>query len=129
MTDNITQVDRIHNADVSDIVADLENGDMDFDALDDILSNMEDEDARDKVETARDIIDMDAMSRDDLDGLFQSGEITEEQLDDALRLLDNSKSMSQSTDEFLDLDTEAFNDPHALDDVDARQTVQQAAEA
>ena len=28
----------------------------------------------------------------------------------------------------LDLDTEAFNDPHALDDVDARETIAQTAE-
>lgn len=128
VTDNISQIDRINNSTVSDIVTDLENGDIDFDSLDDVMGDIEDEDARSKVEAARDIIDTDSRTRDDLNDLLQQGEITEQQLDDALELLNNSKGMSDSAEEYLDLDTEAFNDPHALDDADARETVQQNAE-
>ncbi len=56
--------------------------------------------------------------------MASQGEISEQELNDVLSLLGNSKSVAESSEELLDLDTEAFNDPHALDDLDARETVE-----
>lgn len=127
-SENVSRIDRINNSSVSDIVQDIENADLDFDSLDDFLSGGEATDARDKVEQARDIIDTDRRTRDDLEQLASTEEIGEQELADAFALLNNSKAVANSSEELLDLDTEAFNDPHALDDVDARETIAQTAE-
>lgn len=124
----ISTVDKINNSSVSDIVQEFEEGGIDFDALNDFFESEEDNDARDKVDAARQVIDTDKRTRDELNNMASQGEISEQELNDVLSLLGNSKSVAESSEELLDLDTEAFNDPHALDDLDARETVEQTAE-
>lgn len=124
---DISVIDRINNSSVPDIVQAAENGDIDFDSLDSLLEG-EESGARASIEQARDIIDTDRSTRNGLQQMALSGQISEQELQDAITLLDNSKIVSGSSDELLDLDTEAFNNPHELDGIGTRQTVQQRAQ-
>lgn len=128
--DEVSRIDRINNSSVPDIVQAFEDGDLDLDdSFDDLLGGVEeDSEARDKVEHAREILDIDRRTRDELEQLASTEEISERELDDALALLSNSRAVSESADEFLDLDTEAFNDISVLDSLDTRETLEQAAQ-
>lgn len=128
-TETVTQVDRINNSSVSDMVQAVESGDLDLDQFGDgFFDDFGSEEVRGKIEETRNIIDTTSRAKDDLQNLATQGQITEQAARDAADLLDNSKSVAESTEELFDLDTEAFNGSHALDDVDARETIVQTAE-
>lgn len=127
-SEDISTVDKINNSSVSDIVQDIEDAEIDFDSLDSLFEDGDNTDARDKVEQARDIIDTDRRIRDDLEQLASTEQIDEQELADAFALLNNSKAVANSSEELLDLDTEAFNDFSILDDSKERETLNQIAE-
>lgn len=125
---DVSSIDRINNSSVSDLVQASEDGEIDFDAIDGLFEEGEATDAKDKVEQAKDIIDTDRRAREDLEQLNSDGVISDQELADATALLNQSKSVSESSDELLDLDTESFNDPSILDDGDTRESIQKQAE-
>lgn len=124
----ISTVDKINNSSVSEVVQSIDDEEIDFDSLDNIFSEEEASDAKEKVQQAKDIIDTSKRVSQDIDQLASSGKVSEQAAADAQALLNNSKSVANSSEELIDLDTEAFNDPHSLDDVDARETIAQIAE-
>lgn len=125
---DISKVDKINNSSVSELVQASENGEIDFDSIDKLFEEEEATDAKDKVEQAKDIVDTDRRAREGLEQLNSDGVISDQELADATALLNQSKSVSESSDELLDLDTEAFNDPSILDDGDTRESIQKQAE-
>ena len=129
VSNDISTIDRVNNSSVSDIVTAIDEDLFDIsDEFESLLQEEENSEARDKVQQARDIIDTSERIRNDLEELASLDEISEQELNDAIALLNNSRAVAESAEELLDLDTEAFNDPHTLDDVDARETVAQVAE-
>lgn len=121
--------DKIDNASVSDIVSQMESGDITDDSLDSILDSIDetleneddsDNSTKEKINTARDIIDSSHRAEDKLDNLVDDPDVegqAEEVLQavqDAKSLLAASKSKANSKDELFDTESEAWNDPNNL---------------
>lgn len=121
--------DKIDNTPVSDIVSQIESGDITEDSLDSVLNSIEEgpdkkddsnNSTKDKIKTAKDIIEASHRAEDKLDNLAndpdiesQAEEIAQE-IQDAKSLLSASKKKANSKDELFDTESEAWNDPHNL---------------
>lgn len=133
--DNIDKKDSVNDATVSDLVQQAEQGTD----LDDLASMFDGEmppspeeaaewqqqqqTGKQKVEEAKKIVDTKGKTQTQLAQLLADGKITQQQYDDAIALLNQSANVSQSVDEFTDLQSFAFNDGSILDmgTVDATQ--------
>lgn len=128
--------DKIDNASVSDIVSQMESGDIMDDSLDSLLANIDEvnEDGDDssnsteeKINAARDIIDSSHRAKDKLDNLADDPDVegqaeeVQQAVQDAKSLLAASKSKANSKDELFDTESEAWNDPNNLSITDEVQ--------
>ncbi len=118
--------DKIDNADVSEIVHGMESGGLDEGQLDGLFSEEDNEflnnvgtegqpqpSGRQKVEEAKKIIKTSQRMDGAIAGL-NDGSIGPQAIADARTLLQHSKEVSNSTEELLDTNTQAFNDPNNL---------------
>lgn len=103
----------------SEINQALDDGDISVDELDDIAEGLDDiggaEGVKDSIEEAKAIRNSHEKIKKDLDRMLANGEITKQQHDDAIKLLEKSSKVANSVDEFLDTDSEAFLDANELD--------------
>lgn len=124
--------DKIDNASVSDIVSQIESGDITDDDLDSILDDIDDgleglntEDdtnssTKGKINTAKDIIESSHRAEDKLDNLIEDSNVeglaeeVQQAVQDAKSLLSASKSKANSKDELFDTESEAWNNPNNL---------------
>lgn len=114
----VSQVDRVSQSSVSDIVSAIDGGELSADELDSMFDELESDqatDAKEKVEEAKSIIETASRVRQEVSGMVESGEIDQQEADDVLKLLDHSKSVSESSQELIDTDTEAYNTPEIID--------------
>lgn len=128
VSNDISAREKVSNATVSDIVASAEAGEV---ALDDLSGLYSDEDNsflengvmtdKGKVEEAKKIVTTSNTIAGEggiLNELQAKGEADKQAVEDAKKLLEISKSKSNSEEELLNLSTEAFNDPQLLYDDD-----------
>lgn len=134
---NIKDKDKIDNMSVADINNAVDNGDMEFDDIASVLgtdtdflnSITTDENGNittnpldegnttaKKVAEAKKKHDTASQLTDELQTLADDGTITEEALNDAITLLNQSKSVSETEQEMIDTMTEAYNNPQLLYD-------------
>ena len=121
--------DKIDNASVSDIVSQMESGDItddDFDSLlneDDASLDEEDDSissTKGKINAAKDIIESSHRAEDKLDNLADDSDVeglaeeVQQAVQDAKSLLAASKSKANSKDELFDTESEAWNNPNNL---------------
>lgn len=121
--------DKIDNASVSDIVSQMESGDItddDFNSLlDDIDEDLNGEDdstndTKGKINAAKGIIESSHRAEDKLDNLADDSDVeglaeeVQQAVQDAKSLLAASKSKANSKDELFDTESEAWNDPNNL---------------
>lgn len=124
--------DKVDNASVSDLVSQMENGDItddDFDSLlNEVDASLDEEDdsisdTKDKINAAKDIIKSSHRAEDKLDKLDNLtddsdveglAEEVQQAVQDAKSLLSASKSKANSKDELFDTESEAWNDPNNL---------------
>lgn len=132
---NIKDKDKIDNMSVADINNAVDNGDMSFDDIasilgtdDDFLNSIttdengnpiskpidEGDSTTKKVSEAKKKHDTASQITEELQTLADDGSITEEALNDALTLLNQSKSVSETEQEMLDTATEAYNNPDII---------------
>lgn len=128
LQESLDTVDKINNSTVSDLVNLSDEGEIDFDELEASLEDLEDSEAMDKIDQAREVIDASDMAMEDLSSLLEDESITQEQFDDSVALLNNSRRVAESPEELLDLDTEVFDDTSVLDDVSLREELRRKAE-
>lgn len=126
-----TMRDKVNNANVSDIVKGIESGDLEQNQLDglftsednDFLNSIGQEEKREsstgkqKVQEAKNIIQT-KMRMDGIIDTLEDTSIDPQAVEDAHKLLSNSKEMSESEQEILDTATQAYNDPNILYDED-----------
>lgn len=121
--------DKIDNASVSDIVSQMESGDITDDSLnsvlDDIDAGLDGEDdsnssTKGKINAAKDIIESSHRAEDKLDNLADDSDVeglaeeVQQAVQDAKSLLAASKSKANSKDELFDTESEAWNNPNNL---------------
>ena len=121
--------DKVDNASVSDIVSQMESGDITNDDLNNLLNevdaslNGEDDsisDTKGKINAAKDIIESSHRAEDKLDNLADDSDVeglveeVQQAAKDAKSLLAASKSKANSKDELFDTESEAWNDPNNL---------------
>lgn len=121
--------DKVDNASVSDIVSQMESGDItddDFDSLlNDIDAGLDEKNdsisgTKDKIDAAKDIIESSHRAEDKLDNLTEDpnveglAEEVQQAVQDAKSLLSASKSKANSKDELFDTESEAWNNPNNL---------------
>ena len=121
--------DKIDNASVSDIVSQMESGDITDDDFDSLLNEanaiLDGEDdsisgTKGKINTAKDIIESSHRAEDKLDNLADDSDVeglaeeVQQAVQDAKSLLAASKSKANSKDELFDTESEAWNDPNNL---------------
>lgn len=121
--------DKIDNASVSDIVSQMESGDITDDDLDSLLNevdaSLDEEDdsissTKGKINAAKDIIESSHRAEDKLDNLADDSDVeglaeeVQQAVQDAKSLLATSKSKANSKDELFDTESEAWNDPNNL---------------
>lgn len=120
--------DKVDNASVSDIVSQMESGDITDDDFDNLLNEVASLDKEDdsisstkgKINAAKDIIESSYRAEDKLDNLADDSDVegqAEEVLQavqDAKSLLVASKSKANSKDELFDTESEAWNNPNNL---------------
>lgn len=128
LQESLDTVDKINNSTVSDLVNLSDEGEIDLDELGAALEDLEDSEAMDKIDQAREVIDASDMAMEDLSSLLEDESITQEQFDDSVALLNNSRRVAESPEELLDLDTEVFDDTSVLDDVSLREELRRKAE-
>lgn len=125
-SEDVNLKDKVNNSNVSDIVHGMENGDLDEEKLDGLFSDEDNEflsnvgtegqpqpSGRQKVEEAKKIIKTSQRMNGAIDSLGDES-IDPQALADARTLLQHSKEVSNSTEELLDTNTQAFNDPNNL---------------
>lgn len=115
-SDKISQIDRINNASTSEIISSIDSGDISFDELDGIADELEVA-LGDNVEEAKQIISTRDSMKKEGKKQVESGEITEEELADIESLLDASAKKSESLNEFLDVETEVYNEVQNLGNI------------
>lgn len=130
--------DKVDNASVSDIVSQMESGDITDDDFDSILNEVyasfdeEDDsisDTKGKINAAKDIIESSHRAEDKLDNLADDSdtdglaEEIQQAVQDAKFLLAASKSKANSKDELFDTESEAWNDPNNLPIIEEVQQV------
>ena len=121
--------DKVDNASVSDIVSQLESGDITDDDLGNLLNEVgaslagEDDsisDTKGKINAAKDIIESSHRAEDKLDNLADDSDVeglaeeVQQAVQDAKSLLAASKSKANSKDELFDTESEAWNNPNNL---------------
>ena len=121
--------DKIDNASVSDIVSQMESGDITDDDFDSILNevdaSLDEEDdsisgTKGKIKAAKDIIESSHRAEDKLDNLADDSDVeglaeeVQQAVQDAKSLLAASKSKANSKDELFDTESEAWNNPNNL---------------
>lgn len=131
-TESVKLKDKVNNAEVSDIVKGMQNGELQQDELDGLFS---DEDTaflnnikageegeqtaptgKQKVEEAKKIIKTKEKVDKAIDALEDDPSIDAQELADAHALLEQSMYVSNSEQEMLDTARQAFNDPNNLYD-------------
>lgn len=125
-SEDVNLKDKVDNADVSEIVHGMESGDLDEGQLDGLFSDEGNEflnnvgtegqpqpSGRQKVEEAKKIIKTSQRMEETINSL-DDGSISTQALADARTLLQHSKEVANSTEELLDTNTQAFNDPNNL---------------
>lgn len=129
--------DKVDNASVSDIVSQMESGDItddDFDSLLNEVASLDEEDdsissTKGKINAAKDIIESSHRAEDKLDNLADSSDVeglaeeVQQAVQDAKSLLAASKSKANSKDELFDTESEAWNNPNNLPITDEVQQV------
>lgn len=126
VAEDVNLKDKVDNADVSEIVHGMESGDLNEEQLDGLFSDEDNEflnnvgtegqpqsSGRQKVEEAKKIIKTSQRMNRAIDGLDDES-IDPQAIADARTLLQHSKEVSNSTEELLDTNTQAFNDPNNL---------------
>jgi len=113
----VTTIDHINNSDVSQVRTELdENGDFSaFDQILDVDESEQGKQAKQKVEAAKKINNDYNNTLQALNKQLQEGKISQDKYDIAKSMLDNSLNLANSSDELLDLDTEAFNNPDEIE--------------
>lgn len=119
-SENIKKKDKIINKSVSEINEAIDNGEFNEDDLlgmfpDGLLDSSEIEEASEsesKVKTALDIREKTSRLKSEID----KSDADETTKNNAKKLIDTSKSISDSLDDLTDLSSEAFNDPIVLFD-------------
>ena len=121
--------DKVDNASVSDIVSQMESGDITDDDFDSILNevdaSLDEEDdsnssTKGKINAAKDIIESSHRAEDKLDNLADDSDVeglaeeVQQAVQDAKSLLAASKSKANSKDELFDTESEAWNNPNNL---------------
>lgn len=121
--------DKVDNASVSDIVSQMESGDITDDDFDNLLNevdaSLDEEDdsissTKGKINTAKDIIESSHRAEDKLDNLADDSDVeglaeeVQQAVQDAKSLLAASKSKANSKDELFDTESEAWNNPNNL---------------
>lgn len=121
--------DKIDNASVSDIVSQMESGDITDDDFDSLLNDIDESldgeddstnDTKGKINAAKDIIESSHRAEDKLDNLADDSDVeglaeeVQQAVQDAKSLLSASKSKANSKDELFDTKSEAWNDPNNL---------------
>ena len=121
--------DKVDNASVSDIVSQMESGDItddDFDSLlNEVDASLDEEDdsissTKGKINAAKDIIESSHRAEDKLDNLADDSDVeglaeeVQQAVQDAKSLLAASKSKANSKDELFDTESEAWNNPNNL---------------
>lgn len=106
--------DKMYNSSVSDLA-----NDDSFD-IDDALSQLDDGENNDietkeKLNEAKKIVDFYKKALDKLNKQLSNGKITQQQYNIQKAALDKSKQLSENNEEFLDLDTESYNDTEEID--------------
>ena len=108
---DIKKKDKIANSNVSDIVQDVETGEIDSSELDGLFSE-EDNQFLSKIDEAKKIISTSQRINKVIDDLATDPQTAK----DAKTLLQESKKLSESEDEMLNTASQAFNDPDLLFD-------------
>lgn len=121
--------DKVDSASVSDLVSQMESGDItddDFDSLlnevDESLNGEDDSTSgtKSKINAAKDIIESSHRAEDKLDNLAGDSDVeglaeeVQQAVQDAKSLLAASKSKANSKDELFDTESEAWNNPNNL---------------
>ena len=121
--------DKVDNASVSDIVSQMESGDItddDFDSLlNEVDASLDEEDdsissTKGKINAVKDIIESSHRAEDKLDNLADDSDVeglaeeVQQAVQDAKSLLAASKSKANSKDELFDTESEAWNNPNNL---------------
>lgn len=114
--------DKIENNSVSDLV-----NDDSFD-IDNALSQLDedeniDDETEEKLNEAKQITDFYKKALDKLNKQLTNGEITQQQYDIQKAALDKSKQLSENYKEFIDLDTESFNDTESINPNDIQNFI------
>ena len=132
-TESVKLKDKVNNADVSDIVKGMQNGELEQNELDGLftdedtafLDNIEsgaeegtpaEPTGKQKVEEAKKIIKTKEKMDKAIDALEDDPSIDAQELADAHALLEQSMDVSNSEQEMLDTTRQAFNDPNTLYD-------------
>ena len=136
-TENVSKKDKINNSEVSDIVKDIDNGNVTTEDLSGLFTDEDTEflnnggveeqakaqsTGKQKVEEAQKIIKTTQQVNRELDKL-NDGNSNPQAINDAKKLLQNSKDVANSEQELLDLNTQAFNDPSILFDDESMQNM------
>lgn len=121
--------DKVDNASVSDLVSQMESGDITDDDFDSLLNEVDEslngEDGstsgtKSKINAAKDIIESSHRAEDKLDNLADNSDVeglaeeVQQAVQDAKSLLAASKSKANSKDELFDTESEAWNNPNNL---------------
>ena len=130
--------DKVDNASVSDIVSQMESGDItddDFNSLlNEVDASLDEEDdsnssTKGKINAAKDIIESSHRAEDKLDNLADDSDVeglaeeVQQAVQDAKSLLAASKSKANSKDELFDTESEAWNNPNNLPITDEVQQI------
>jgi hypothetical protein len=128
-TNDVNSRDKINSASVSDIVAGVENGDLDMSVMENLFSSEDNAflnndntteghttlTSKEKVEEAKKIIETSDRLNTAISELGDSS-IDSQAIEDALTLVKHSKEVSESEQELIDTATQAYNDPSLLYD-------------
>lgn len=130
------KIQTINNTSVSDILHQSDDGKINLDELNDILENVEeDEDsieAKNKIEEAKSINNTHrrlTSAGGIIDAVADKNPEKQKAAKNAKILLSNSRSKSDSLDEFLDIDREAFSDPNSIYDEDVYKELKENPKA
>lgn len=125
----INTKDKVDNVSVSDLVSQMESGDItddDFDSLlNEVYASLDEgndsiSDTKGKINAAKDIIESSHRAEDKLDNLADDSDVeglaeeVQQAVQDAKSLLSASKSKANSKDELFDTESEAWNNPNNL---------------
>ena len=124
---SISEIEKLSN---NELLQRIDSGEVSLEDLQDVvgfddidLENELETEVQKKVQQVTQILEAEEDARSELMRRFQSGEINEKQLEDAMSMLENSLASTENIDDFLNMDLESALDSSVLPEQDIERVL------